>query len=163
MPAPRQFNELRATMNFKRTIGAVATVLLLAGCGGDDAGESSTDGIDEIPTAEMQGMQMDGGMMEQMQSHMQMMQGAPGDSLMTMMPTHRQMTANMIAQMNREMRDMNMTADQEWNSTITAVREDLKRLPEMSTSELQTFMPEHRQRVMRLMEMHRGMMGEMKM
>jgi hypothetical protein len=30
-------------------------------------------------------------------------------------------------------------------------------------SELQTFMPEHRQRVMRLMEMHRGMMGEMKM
>jgi hypothetical protein len=65
--------------------------------------------------------------------------------------------------MNREMRDMNMASDQEWNSTIEALREDLRRLPEMSTSELQTFMPEHRQRVMRLMEMHRSMMGEMKM
>ncbi len=167
MPAPRQFNELRATMNFKRTIGAIATVLLLAGCGGQDAGEPSADGIDETPTAEMQGMegmgdmQMDGGMMEQMQSHMQMMQGAPGDSLMTMMPTHRQMTANMMAQMNRQMRDMNMTADADWNATVDSLREDLIRMPEMNAAELQALMPEHRARIDRLMEMHRGMMEEM--
>ncbi len=111
----------------------------------------------------MQGMETGGGMMEQMQAHMQAMEGESAEQFKANLPQHRQMVANMIAQMNREMRDMNMTADQEWNSTIGAVREDLKSLPEMSVSELQTFMPEHRQRVMRLMEMHRGMMGEMKM
>jgi hypothetical protein len=173
MPAPRQFNELRATMIFKRTLGAIATVLLLAGCGGEDAGEPSADGVDETPTAEMQGMegtgdmqsmpgmQMDGGMMEQMQSHMQMMQGAPGDSLMTIMPMHRQMTANMLARMNREMRGMNMTADADWNATVDSLREDLIRMPEMGAAELQAWMPEHGARVERLMEMHRGMMEEM--
>ncbi|CAN5217014.1 hypothetical protein BH23GEM4_BH23GEM4_14720 [soil metagenome] len=160
-------------MNFKRTIGAIATVLLLAGCGGEDAGEPSADGVDETPTAEMQGMegmgdmqsmpgmQMDGGMMEEMESHMQMMEGATGDGLMAMMPEHRQMTANMLAEMNRQMRDMNMTADADWNATVDSLRKDLIRMPEMGAAELQAWMPEHGARVDRLMEMHRGMMEEM--
>ena len=91
------------------------------------------------------------------------MEGESAEQFKANLPQHRQMVANMISQMNREMRDMNMTADQEWNSAIDAVREDLKRLPEMSVSELQTFMPEHRQHVTRLMEMHPAMMGNMQM
>lgn len=156
-----------------------STLVLLAAtsltaCGGEEqaAEETPQAAIAEQPAGGMEGMQgmegmpgmqMGGGMMEQMQAHMQAMAGESGEQFKANLPQHRQMVANMIAQMNREMRDMNMASDQEWNSTIDAVREDLRRLPEMSVSELQTFMPEHRQRVMRLMEMHRGMMGEMKM
>ena len=58
---------------------------------------------------------------------------------------------------------MARSADLEFRSTKHALREDLKRLPEMSLQELETFMPEHRQRMMRLMEMHRSMMGNMQM
>jgi hypothetical protein len=112
---------------------------------------------------QMQGMPMGGGMMEQMQAHMQTMEGASGDQMIQMMPQHRQSVANLIAQMNREMRDMNMTADEEWSSTIEALRQDLTRMPEMTAAEMQALMPEHRARVMRLMEMHREMMQSMGM
>ncbi len=156
------------TNYWTRSAAVLLAATSLAACGGEEraAEETPQTAVAEQPAGGMrgmQGMQMGGGMMEQMQAHMQAMEGESAEQFKANLPQHRQMVANMIAQMNREMRDMNMTADQEWNSTIGAVREDLKSLPEMSVSELQTFMPEHRQRVMRLMEMHRGMMGEMKM
>ena len=142
----------------------------LVACGGDEAAEEAPQvvvaeqpagGMEGMPG--MQGMQMGGGMIEQMQAHMQTMQGETGAQFKANLPQHRQMVANMIAQMNGEMRDMNMAADSEWNQTVEALREDLKRLPEMSASELESFMPEHRQRITRLMEMHRSMMGNMQM
>ena len=147
----------------------IAAALLLAACGRDEG--EPTDRQDRGGTmdgmSDMRGMEgmdgMDGAMMGRMGAHMQMMQAMSGDSMRAMLSTHRQMVANMIAQMNREMRDMNMTADAEWNSTIDAVRTDLTRLPEMTTAELESFMPEHRERVRRLMEMHHGMMGNMQM
>ena len=89
--------------------------------------------------------------------------GAGTDSMQVMMPMHRQMTANMLSAMNREMRDMNMTVDSAWSATVDSVRQDLVRLPELSGSELRAFMPAHRERVNRLMEMHRSMMADMKM
>jgi hypothetical protein len=141
----------------------------LAACGGE---EEAPEPVVEQPAAGpdamggmqgMGGMQMGGGMMDEMRAHMQAMEGETGEQFKANLPQHRQMVANMVSQMNREMRDMNMTADQEWNSTIEAVREDLRRLPEMTAAELEGFLPEHRTRVMRLMEMHQGMMGNMKM
>jgi hypothetical protein len=142
----------------------------LAACGGEEAPEAvveepmaGMEGMDGMPMEGMGGMQMGGGMMDQMRAHMQAMEGATGEQLRANLPQHRQMAANMISQMNREMRDMNMAADQEWNSTIDAIRGDLVRLPEMTAQELEAFMPEHRARVMRLMEMHRAMMAEMGM
>jgi hypothetical protein len=160
------------TNDWTRSAAILFVATSLAACGGEQRGAEETPQatVAEQPAGGMagmqgmegmQGMQMGGGMMEQMQAHMQAMEGESAEQFKANLPQHRQMVANMISQMNREMRDMNMTADQEWNSAINAVREDLKRLPEMSTSELQTFMPEHRQRVMRLMETHRGMMGAM--
>jgi hypothetical protein len=110
----------------------------------------------------MQGMQSTE-MMQQMQSHMATMQGMGADSMYAMLPTHRQMLANMIAQMNREMRDMNMAADTPWSAIADSLRQDLVRMPEMGAQELHTFMPEHHGRVMRLVEMHRAMMGRMRM
>lgn len=115
----------------------------------------------------MQGMSdmsgMSAGMMSEMMSHLQMMDGARADSMQAMLPMHRQMVANMLAQMNREMRDMGMAADAEWNATVDSLRSDLTRMPEMSGQELQAMMPAHRDRMMRLMEMHRTMMSDMDM
>ena len=102
-------------------------------------------------------------MMEEMQAHMRTMQGVGGDSLKAMLPMHRQMAANMIAQMNREMRDMNMAADAGWTATIDSLRQDLVRMPEMGGSELQSFVPAHQARLERLIQMHGSMIDGMKM
>jgi hypothetical protein len=127
---------------------------------GQAADTSEAAGDSAMPG--MQGMQGTA-MMQQMQSHMSMMQGMGADSMQAMLPMHRQMLANMIAQMNREMRDMNMPADAEWNSVTDSLRQDLVRMPEMGAQELQTFMPEHHRRMTRLMDMHREMMSRMRM
>lgn len=154
-------------MNIQRSVALAALGLLLAACGGEpDAAPPATE---EAGMQQMEGMQGMGGMegmasggtTERMREHMRAMQGAGADSVMAMMPMHRQMTANMIAQMNREMRDMNMAADAEWSATVDALRQDLTRMPEMTAAELRALMPEHRARVERLMEMHGGMMEEM--
>lgn len=99
------------------------------------------------------------GSMDEMQRHMEQMMGAGVDSMQAMLPMHRQMTANMLSTMNREMRDMNMAADSDWSMTMDSVRQDLVRMPEMSEQELRALMPAHRDRLVRLMEMHRSMMG----
>lgn len=114
-------------------------------------------GMQETPAMPRMG---GGGMMDQMQAHMRMMDGAGADSLKAMMPGHRQMMANMISQFDREMRGMNMT-DVAWQATIDSLRRDNVQMPEMSAGELSSFMPGHHARVMRLMEMHRTMMAKM--
>ena len=145
--------------------------LALAACGGmDEAQNKAAAPSAAAPAADttMSGMQgmggtQGGGMMQEMQAHMRAMQGAGGDSLKAMLPTHRQMAANMIAQMNREMRDMNMAADTGWTATVDSLRQDLVRMPEMDAAELQAFMPAHQARLERLMQMHSSMMQGMKM
>ena len=158
-------------------IGLFTTVGITA-CEGRQASDSATDSSTAAATATpesggmqgMPGMQGTGGMrggmagmMGQMQSHMRMMETPNGDSLKGMLPMHRQMTANMLSEMNREMRGMNMSGDAAWTATIDSVRQDLVNLPEMSGAELSTFMPAHHRRVMRLMEAHTAMMKNMKM
>ena len=64
--------------------------------------------------------------------------------------------------MNDQMRKMNMPANPAWNAITDSLRQDLVRLPEMSASQLHSFMPEHRARIMRFMQMHRSMMEGMK-
>ncbi|MBW3629013.1 MAG: hypothetical protein KY464_06910, partial [Gemmatimonadetes bacterium] len=96
-------------------------------------------------------------------AHMEMMRGASGQELERMLPEHRQLVANTIAQYNREMRDMNMSADADWNAALDAVRQDLVRLPELTPEELKSFIPEHEVRINELREMHREMMSGMKM
>jgi O-methyltransferase involved in polyketide biosynthesis len=109
---------------------------------------------------DMAGMQSTG-MMEQMTSHMQMMETVSGDSMLTMLAAHRQMGENMLDRMTDEMRDMNMQPDARWNATADSVRQDMMRMGGFSAAELQASMPEHRARMARLMDMHRTMMGSM--
>lgn len=118
---------------------------------------------------DMGGMQMpqqpsgDGGIDAELRSHMQMMRGASGDSLMAMVPAHRQMAANMLARMNREMSEMNMPTTPVWTATIDSLRSDLTRMPEMASGELEGFLPAHESRLNRLAETHRQMMRDMGM
>ena len=160
-----------------RTSGAAATVamaaFLLSACGGGEDGEqqaspaveAEVDSAHDMAGMEgmegMDGMSADGGMMGPMMAHMEMMRGMTPDSMRAMMPQHRQMAANMIAEMNRQMRDMNMAGDASWNATIDSLRQDLVRMPEMSAAELQVMMPGHHARMMRLMERNQEMMKGM--
>lgn len=158
-------------MNIRRTATLMAAVLTLAACGGDDVPDADMmEGMDaeQMPMGDMEGMEgmgsmMSGGMMNQMRAHMAAMEGAGADSLAAMIPRHRQMLANMIAQMNREMRDMNMGGDGGWDATVDSLRTDLRTMPEMTPAEMLAMMDAHHARIARLMEMHRSMMGQMPM
>ena len=159
-------------MTARRTsIPAVLVVFAFAACADNGADQEQTPaagvGAEEKSAEGMAGMEgMQHGedtAMSQMMSHIQMMRGMSADSMRGMMPAHRQMVANMVAQMNREMREMNMTTDAEWNAVVDSLRQDLARMPEMSGSEFQAMMPGHHERMVRLMEMHRKMLARMKM
>ena len=164
-------------------VGIIA-ITGLAGCGGSEpgtadaggsradsgagemAGMEGTRGMEGMPGMQgMEGMQgmASGGMMARMQARMDSMAGdGGGGDLRGMLPMHRQMTANMLSQMNREMRDMNMSGDAGWAALTDSLRQDLRVLPELTSAQLRAMMPAHRQRVMRLMGMHREMMAQMK-
>lgn len=157
----------------RSAITMVGATLFLAACGGDTGSKTRSDSATVTDSAaaatqpaggmeNMPGMQGNG-MMEQMQGHMKAMETASGDSLKEMIPMHRQMTANMISDMNRQMTEMKMTGDAAWTTTMDSVRRDLTTLPELSGNQLKSFMTAHHSRVARLMEMHQRMMKNMKM
>ena len=98
---------------------------------------------------------------DSMEMHMRMMDGMSGDQMKSTLPAHRQMVANMLSQMNQEMRSMNMSGDPQWTATADSIRQDLIHMPEMSPQELKRAMPAHHARVTRLMEMHRKMTQKM--
>lgn len=145
-----------------RNVVLVGLVAWLAACGGD---EPATDGMGDMPG--MNGAEPAGDvandMRAEMSAHLDRMTAMPADSLTMGLSTHRQMVANMLAQMNREMRDMNMGADAAWNATVDSLRSDLTAMPDMSGAELARLFPTHRGRVERLMSMHAAMMGAMRM
>jgi hypothetical protein len=147
----------------------LTSALVLAGCNGErpQTGDTAVPaegdaGMDSMPgMSDMERMQ--DGMMGEMMAHMQMMTGAGADSMQAMLPMHRQIVANMLSQMNREMREMSMTTDAQWDATVDSLRNDLTRMPEMDGQELQELMPAHHDRMKRLIEMHRTMMSDMEM
>ena len=147
--ACRSSDKSRATADSTTVRGVTAGAAAGAGDMGGTQGMGNMKG--------MAGMES-GAMMQQMQAQMRTMMGASADSQMDMLPMHRRMVANMLAQMDAEMRRMNMAGDSAWNATGDSVRQDLARMREMSPAELQRFMRAHQQRVMRLMEMHQRMM-----
>ena len=143
----------------------VLLVVTLAACGGAEPGAETTSVGAADSAGGMAGMEGMAGMASadtaQMQAHIREMEAASGDSLLSMRDQHRQMVANMLAQMNSEMRDMGMTADPAWTATIDSLRTDLTRMPEMSASEMKAMMPDHHRRVERLMVSHEEMMRQM--
>lgn len=101
-------------------------------------------------------------MMADVDAHLGMMASASADSMKAMLPMHRRMIGNLIAQLDREMRDMNMTGDAAWNATLDSLRQDLRVMPDLSAQALRDLMPAHSSRVRRVIDMHRSMMAGMR-
>lgn len=153
-------------------IPLLALVLAFSACGSDaPQQDASASGIPQSSTQTAAGVQgmpgtsggQEGEAPDQVRAQLQVMQEALRDTLRAMLPAHRQKAANMIAEFNREMREMNMGGDTAWNATVDSLRQDLVRMPGMDAEELWAFFPEHGARLNRLMEMHRSMMADMKM
>lgn len=155
-----------------RFFGAVAVTgmaALAAACGNREPEEAAEVPVEEAaPTpGPMEGMPamgapgMGSAAMEPMQVHLERMASIPIDSLEGMRDTHRQMVANMLAKMNREMSAMGMSADATWTTTVDSLRADLTGMLAMNAAEMRAFMPAHAERVTRLMSMHAAMMRGM--
>ena len=189
IPISHGARTVRALPRFPRTsvprVVVLGAAFAVAACGGEGRGAGSArsdsagaaagasggatggamdsmpgmGGMANMPGMGSMGQMMSGRMMSDMEAHMRAMRGAGADSLRRAMPAHRQMVANLISQMNREMGDMNMAADAGWTALMDSVRADLTRMPELSPADLERTMPDHQGRVERLIAAHRGMMG----
>lgn len=112
----------------------------------------------------MQGMagMMPNGMMDSMMTFMrsdiERFRSMSGTQMKAALPAHRQIAANMLSQMNADMRRMNMSADPAWNALVDSVRQDLVRLPDAPAGALPATLTPHLARVERLMAMHQAMM-----
>ena len=142
-----------------------ALLATMIGCAGseDQAAADSGTTAKRDTTPSMGGMQMAGASSPAtaMAQHLKSLDGISGDSLRALLPAHRQMTANLLSTFNGEMRSMNMPADAAWNAVVDSLRRDLTRMPDLAADQLQAMMPEHRERVRRLMQMHADMMKKM--
>ena len=134
-----------------------------AGCArGDEAQPGDTSaGAD---TAGMAGMashagMMSGASMDSMHAHMATMDTMSAAGIRAMFPMHRRMADSMLTRMSTDMRGMNVAANAEWNALADSLRADLDRMATMNDAQLKAAMGAHHQRMMRLMQMHRGMMG----
>lgn len=139
----------------------MAMAVVVAACGGgtrdtnDTAAGATAAGA--MAGHDMGNMQSSA-MMDSMVVHMRAMENADAAALQSMVPMHRQMAANMVAQINTEMGSMKMPADQRFTALMDSVRQDLTRLPDVSSAQLKSFMTEHHGRLSRLMQTHRDMM-----
>lgn len=143
----------------------VAMAVVVAACGGGTreandtaAGSTAAGGMAGHDMGNMQS----NAMMDSMTVHMSAMETANAAALQSMVPMHRQMAANMVAQINTEMGSMKMPADQRFTALMDSVRQDLTRLPDVSSAQLKAFMTDHHGRLSRLMQSHRDMMTSMK-
>lgn len=66
------------------------------------------------------------------------------------LPAHEQLVNGMLDTFESRIRAMHVQADPAWSSVIDSVRTDLVRLPAMPTASLATFLPQHLNRVMRI-------------
>jgi hypothetical protein len=144
----------------------ILALLVLAGGACRQGGESDTSR--DTGMAAMEGMRRDTAgfgsaqLMTAMDAQMGTMRNATADSMKAMLPMYRQMLANMIAQIDREMRDMNMTGDAAWRATLDSLRQDLRVMPDLSAQALRDLMPAHSLRVRRVIDTHRSMMASMR-
>ena len=151
----------------------VACLVFVIGCHsrGTSSGAGETTTTRPDTSGGMSGMNaMSGGMamdssmsrmIDSMRAEMTRMTSETPEQMKSMISMHRQMAANILAQMNSEMRSMNMSGDAAWTALVDSVRQDLVRMPDLSGAQLRTFVTAHRTRMERLMSMHRDMMGKM--
>ena len=66
------------------------------------------------------------------------------------LPAHEKLVGGMLTNFETRIRAMHVQADPAWSSVIDSVRTDLARLPGMKAESLPAFLPQHLNRVMRI-------------
>ena len=66
------------------------------------------------------------------------------------LPAHEKLVTGMLDNFETRIRAMHVQADPAWSSVIDSVRTDLARLPKMNAEALPGFLPQHLNRVMRI-------------
>ena len=78
------------------------------------------------------------------------MSSANGDAQRHMLEAHEELVSDFLTRNDAKMRAMHVKIDPDWLTVIDSVRADLARMPNMSSSQLHAFFPEHARRVMRI-------------
>jgi hypothetical protein len=78
------------------------------------------------------------------------LQKAPPAVAMGKLPAHEKLVNGMLTDFESRIRAMHVQADPAWSSVIDSVRTDLARLPAMKQEALPGFLPQHLNRVMRI-------------
>ena len=78
------------------------------------------------------------------------LQKASPDAAVGKLPAHEQLVNGMLTEFESRIRAMHVQADPAWSSVIDSVRTDLARLPAMKPDALHGFLPQHSNRVMRI-------------
>ena len=157
--------------NLGRVAPVLVAILSLSACGsGDDGGDGAeprarAEGLaegDQTGAAGMPGLEAtQGDLVDEMEAGMQMMASMRADSMMSMLPTHARLLADMIARMSQDMAATHAPGDAAWTATVDSLRNDLLRMSAMGDEALKAFMPTHQERVTRLIRMHRSMTAPM--
>ena len=90
-----------------------------------------------------------------MVANMKDMERMRGGAVVLMMPRHQEALGGMIQQMERE-RQGQLAADASWSALADSVRGDMSRMGRMSVDDVRAMLAAHRDRVTRLIEMHRA-------
>ena len=165
--------------------GVILTAFTLAtACGSDDRGIADTathrataTSLDEPrgtdTTRHAGGMQgttdsvagrgatrhMSAALMDSMERRLESLEGVSAAQMKTIVPAHAQLVARLLAELDADLRTMNLAPDAAWRALTDSVRRDLTRMPKMEGSELRVFMPDHHRRVDHLMTMHRKLLN----
>lgn len=81
------------------------------------------------------------------------------DSLAALMPTDGRMLADVLVQAEREMQLLGVRGDARWVGVTDSLRADLTTITQLRGEALRHFLPEHQQRVRRLLDLHTEMMA----
>lgn len=92
------------------------------------------------------------------QAHLQRLQTSNPDSLRALVSEDRQVVTTLIADCEQMMRGMKMDPPRKWRNAVQELRQDLDRMANMTTAQLQQAMPEHRKRIEGMLAMRRDMM-----
>ena len=149
-----------------RTNLLLVAALLSAACGGE--GRPSGQPEDAPPPGRSgrmpEAMRMPS--MEQMpgvRAYLDTIASAEPEDLTRLAEAHRARIAPMLEAMDQDMKAMNMTADEPWQTLSDSVRADLRAVPELRGQALVLRMRGHAGRMRRLLGMHERMMGHMEM
>lgn len=149
-----------------RLVAAVVVGLVSVGCGksgnanSTKAGDTAGGAVSTPPSASgsMAGAMHQDTLAAQVENHMQLLASANGDSLKALVPTDQRVVTNLIADCEMMMRQMKIDPPRKWTNAVADLRQDLAKMPSMSASQLQAFMPEHRKRIEGMLSMRRDMM-----